>query len=158
MNYSISCMNLKDLPEVMELEMGCFASPWCEQAFRDELAREFSHIFLARDDGGSLIGFICFWVLLGEMHILNLAVRTDARRKGYGRSLVLEALDFAAGMGARSATLEVREKNVAAVRLYERLGFVRAGMRKGYYEFPRDNAVIMWVHNIVEMLEKSLEV
>jgi ribosomal-protein-alanine N-acetyltransferase len=150
-------MRRGDLPEVMELERDSFSWPWSEEFFLDELSRDFSYIFLARDADG-LVGFICFWVLLGEMHILNIAVRKDHRRKGIGSALAAEALKFAREKGASSATLEVRGKNTAAIRLYEKIGFVRAGLRRGYYDSPKDNAVIMWLYDIEGPSKKGLEV
>jgi ribosomal-protein-alanine N-acetyltransferase len=148
-------MTLDDIPDVMELERDAFQTPWTVQSFTDELNRDVSHVLLARDEPGTLIGFVCFWALMDEAHILNIAVRKGARRKGIGRTLALEALKAAYGLGARAATLEVREKNVAAVRLYSTLGFVKAGLRRGYYENPNDNAVIMWLHDIGPALQKS---
>ena len=155
MKYNIAEMRPIDLPEVMELERESFSSPWTEEFFLDELSRDYSHIFLARDESGSLAGFICFWVIFGEAHILNIAVRKAHRRRGLGRFLALEALRYAREKGAGSATLEVRESNSAAIGLYESLGFVRAGLRKGYYDSPPDNAVIMWLYDIDAALEKS---
>lgn len=155
MKYNIIEMRPIDLPEVMELERESFSSPWTEELFLDELGLDYSHVFLARDESGFLAGFICFWVIFGEAHILNIAVRKSLRRRGLGRLLALEALRHASGEGAGSATLEVRESNSAAIGLYESLGFVRAGLRKGYYDTPPDNAVIMWLYDIVAALEKS---
>lgn len=155
MPITFSPMTTEDLPEVMRLERDSFTSPWSRKMFKDELDREFSFIHLARDESGALLGYICFWVLLDEMHILNLAVDKKHRRKGIGMALAANALDAARRLGARSATLEVREKNAAAAGLYGKLGFVRAGTRKGYYDSPRDNAVIMWLYDIDPAAKKS---
>jgi ribosomal-protein-alanine N-acetyltransferase len=153
MNLTISDMTPADLPEVMELEHGSFSTPWSAESFLAELEKGFSHVCVARDEDGSLVGFVCFWALYGEAHILNLAVRVDERRKGIGTAIAVDALRRASGQGAKSATLEVREKNIAAIRLYEGLGFVRAGLRRGYYEKPTDNAVIMRLHDIAEAVK-----
>ena len=155
MKYTTEEMTPEDMPEVMELERESFSCPWTEELFLDEIERGYSHVFLARDESGTLAGFICFWVIFGEMHILNIAVRKALRRGGIGRFLALKALSFAREKGAGTATLEVREKNSAAIGLYESLGFVRAGLRKGYYDYPPDNAVIMWLYDIDAALEKS---
>jgi ribosomal-protein-alanine N-acetyltransferase len=154
MNIKIEPMHYEDLPEVMALEHASFTSPWSEQFFMDELERDFSYIFTARLEDGSLAGFICFWVLFEDMHILNLAVAGKHRRKGIGRALVKKALKFALKLGAVSATLEVRQKNEPATGFYNRLGFEKAGVRKNYYESPPDNAVIMWLYDIAAALEK----
>jgi len=154
MNINISRMRYEDLPEVMALEKASFTSPWSEQFFMDELERDFSYIFTARLEDESLAGFICFWVLFEEMHILNLAVAGKHRRKGIARALVKEAFKFALKLGSVSATLEVREKNMPATSFYTRVGFEKAGVRKNYYESPPDNAVIMWLYDIGAALEK----
>jgi len=155
MNISITPMKVDDLPDVMGLEQECFSTPWSLEAFVDELERGFSHFLVARDDDGTLLGFVCFWALVDEAHILNIAVRADARRRGVGKALALETLRAAYRLGARTATLEVRERNEAALGLYGGLGFARVGLRRGYYEKPSDNAVIMWLYDIARLLEKS---
>ena len=154
MKIKIEPMRYEDLPEVMALEQASFTSPWNEQFFLDELERDFSYIFTARLEDKSLAGFICFWVLFEEMHILNLAVAGKQRRKGIARELVKEAFTFALKLGAVSATLEVRERNIPATGFYAGIGFEKAGVRKNYYESPPDNAVIMWLYDIKAALEK----
>lgn len=155
MQIKFSMMNVLDIPDVMELEEACFTSAWSESAFREELAREYSYILLARDEGGRLAGFICFWRIVDEMHILNIAVRQEMRRRGIGRALVEEAIEFAAERGARTATLEVRESNLAAIELYAGMGFDRAGIRKRYYDSPTEDAVIMWAYDLEQARRKS---
>jgi len=145
----ISPMSIEDLPSVMELEQESFSTPWSLDAFAAELERDISHFHVAREEeGGAVLGFICFWTLMDEAHILNIAVNKEYRRRGVGRALAIGALKAARRLGAKTATLEVREKNRPATGLYEGLGFVRAGLRVGYYEKPNDNAVIMWHYDI----------
>ncbi len=123
--------------------------------FLDELNRDYSFILLAREPSGLLVGFICFWMLIDEVHILNLAVKKRYRRLKIASKLVLAGLKYCYFRGARAATLEVREKNKTAITLYKRLGFEEAALRRNYYESPRDNAVIMWLYDIGRVLEKS---
>ncbi len=155
MEITISEMTPDELPEVMDLEREVFSWPWSEEMFMDEMGRDYSFIFLARDASGLLVGFICFWMLIDEMHILNLGIRKRYRRLKIASKLTLEALKFCYLRGARAATLEVREKNKAAIKLYKSLGFEEAGLRRNYYESPRDNAVIMWLYDMQWVLEKS---
>lgn len=155
MRIRFTDMTENDLPEVMKLERETFTAPWSRRMFVEELERGFSSILLAWDGEDSLAGFINYWVLLGEAHILNVAVRVGSRRMGVGRALVSEALRRAKIEGATAATLEVREKNAAAMRLYEKFGFERAGLRPGYYDKPVDNAVIMWLYDIDAALIKT---
>jgi ribosomal-protein-alanine N-acetyltransferase len=155
MDIIISRMTMLDVPEVMELEKECFTSAWSEAAFIEELGREYSYVLVARAEDRSLAGFVCFWRVVDEMHILNVAVREDLRRKGIARKLVEAAIAYAGERGALSATLEVRESNTAAIGLYTSLGFVNAGIRKSYYENPRENAVIMWIYDLSRTGRKS---
>ncbi len=155
MKITITEMTPEELPEVMELEREVFSWPWTEGMFRDEMDRDYSFIFLAREPSGLLVGFICFWMLIDEAHILNLGIRKRYRRLKIASKLTLAALKFCCLRGAGAATLEVREKNNAAIRLYKSLGFVEAGLRRNYYESPPDNAVIMWRYDISSGLEKS---
>ena len=145
-------MALRDLPEVLSLERQCFTEPWSAGMFRDELNSPLSSTVLARDENRRLVGFACYWVFLEEMHLMNVAVAKDRRRQGIGMGLVVEAMKLASAKGAASATLEVRSRNVAAVAMYERLGFLREGLRRDYYTDPDDDAVIMWARDMAETL------
>ena len=90
------------------------------------------------------MGFCCFWLVLDEIHISNLAVRAECQGRGYGSALLEHVLEVGASRGARRATLEVRRSNAAARRLYERLGFEVAATRPNYYINPREDALILW--------------
>jgi ribosomal-protein-alanine N-acetyltransferase len=90
-----------------------------------------------------VVGYIVFWSVTDEMHILNLAVGTDFRRQGIARKLVLAALKRAHGKGAKRAFLEVRVSNAAAHRFYSNLGFSGTSMRRDYYDFPVEDAIVM---------------
>jgi [ribosomal protein S18]-alanine N-acetyltransferase len=148
MKLKFSRMKMPDIPEVMALELATFTSPWTEDMFTQEVEHDLSVTILAREEGNALAGFICFWVLVDEMHIMNLAVRSDLRGRGIGKRLVKRAMVMAGKRGAKSATLEVRESNRAAISLYEGFGFVVAGRRKNYYDMPKENAVIMWLYDM----------
>src|SRR5207245_11568906 len=100
---------------------------------------------------GALLAYIMFWVVFEELHLMNLAVRPEVRRHGIGLALVRHALTAAAAQGARTALLEVRASNTAALAFYRKLGFVQKSLRKGYYVHPREDAVIM----MRECLEKG---
>ena len=145
-------MQESDLDEVLVLERSSFKEPWTRPMFLGELrGNTFATNLVARaavEDGtaladGTLIGYIMFWVVFEELHIMNLAVRPELRRRGIARELVREALALATVHGARIALLEVRASNIAAQALYEGFGFQRKGVRRGYYEHPNEDAVIM---------------
>lgn len=129
----------------MEVEKRCFEAPWTPGQFRHEIKVPFSRTLLAWDDRTSpsrLAGYVCRWIVGDEVSILNLAVDPDYQRQGLGRALVQLIADEAESLGARSITLEVREKNDAAGTLYRTMGFAQKGMRRDYYG-KGDHAVIM---------------
>jgi ribosomal-protein-alanine N-acetyltransferase len=89
-----------------------------------------------------ILGFVGLWLMMGEAHIVTLAVRESRRRCGLGELLLIRAIDVAMAHGQNVITLEVRRTNEAAISLYEKYGFSRAGVRRRYYENEED-AVIM---------------
>ena len=91
-----------------------------------------------------LIGYIGVWQSFEEADITNVAVTLEERRKGVGYLLLERAIEEALYRGITALTLEVRESNQAAIRLYQRFGFLTEGIRPNYYEKPKENAVIMW--------------
>jgi ribosomal-protein-alanine N-acetyltransferase len=90
-------------------------------------------------------GYCGFWGILDEGYIYNVAVKKEFRRRHIGYLMLKTLLDDSAGRGITSFTLEVRYSNAAAIKLYEALGFVRAGVRKDFYTKPKEDAVIMWL-------------
>ena len=103
-----------------------------------------SFCYLARDESGHALGFCSFWRVLDELHINNLAVAHAYRRRGIATALLTFVLNEGARLGAHRATLEVRRSNDAARQLYERLGFVAAGVRRAYYTNPIEDALVLW--------------
>jgi ribosomal-protein-alanine N-acetyltransferase len=89
-----------------------------------------------------ILGFVGLWLMVGEAHIVTLAVREGQRRRGLGELLLIAAIEVAVARGQEVMTLEVRRSNEAAVSLYEKYGFTRAGVRSGYYD-NREDALIM---------------
>jgi ribosomal-protein-alanine N-acetyltransferase len=133
------------IDDVLEIEHASFTNPWTREMYLAELEnRGVSFCFLARNDEGEAVGFCSFWRVLDELHINNLAVRPDSRRAGIGTALLTHVLREGARLGARRATLEVRRSNNAARLLYERFGFAVAGVRRGYYTKPLEDALVLW--------------
>ena len=119
------------------IEESAFTNPWTRAMYLAELDNAgVSFCFLARDDQRRAIGFCSFWRVLDELHINNLAVLPDLRRRGIGSSLLAFVLQKGSDLGARRATLEVRRSNEAAQLLYQRFGFSVAGVREAYYRSP----------------------
>jgi [ribosomal protein S18]-alanine N-acetyltransferase len=133
-----------DLDAILALDEVCFNRPWTRADYTRELADPARcFIFVARADG-RLVAYCSFWRIFDEAHINNFAVHPDWRRRGIGRALLTSSLAEAAALGAPKATLEVRASNAPAIALYERGGFVRAGLRRAYYTHPVEDALILW--------------
>ena len=93
-------------------------------------------------------GFAGFWIMAGEAHITNIAVRELYHRQGIGELLLISMIDLAIELNARFLTLEVRASNTAAQNLYYKCGFTQVGLRHGYYSDNREDAVLMSVEDI----------
>jgi ribosomal-protein-alanine N-acetyltransferase len=133
---------LEYLPNVLFIESESYPEPWTHGMFRQELTNPNSYIYLALQ-GDSLIGYAGFWLVLDEAHITRITVAEKHRSMGYGRAITEHMLERAFDLGAALARLEVRETNVPARALYDRLGFVVEGKRIGYYQRTNENAVLM---------------
>lgn len=135
----------RDLEGVLEVESESFTSPWTREMYTWELQnRSVCHIYIVRTSDCRVAGFCALWLVFDEIHINNVAIRPQFRGRGYGTSLLHHVLAEAKRLGARRATLEVRESNEGARRLYERLGFYTAGTRRHYYTNPVEDALILW--------------
>jgi ribosomal-protein-alanine N-acetyltransferase len=135
-----------DLPEVMRIERAAFRYPWSELMLRSEMAHEWAHLRIAEkgeEKAPVMLGFIVFWIVCGELHVLNVAVDPDAQHRGVGRALMRAAMDQAKGADVTYATLEVRRTNRAAIRLYESFGFKTTAIRPKYYVENDEDALVM---------------
>ena len=105
-----------------------------------------THFYVAEDEG-RIVGLAVYRNILGDVDITNVQVRTGHRRQGIGRSIVEKTVSKARETGGRNYTLEVRASNTDAIRLYEALGFKTEGIRKGFYDHPKEDAIIMWLRD-----------
>jgi ribosomal-protein-alanine N-acetyltransferase len=131
-----------DIPQIMAIEESSFPTPWTYGIFTRELELDFSHNYVF-DLHGEVIAYTCTWLIEGEVHIMNIAVKREYRRRGLGMALLGETLRRACGMRAKFVFLEVRESNERALSLYRRLGFDIVHVRKGYYTDTQEDAFIM---------------
>jgi [ribosomal protein S18]-alanine N-acetyltransferase len=138
--------SIEQIDEVLAVEQASFTNPWTREMYVSELANHgVSFCYVARDeDTRRVVGFCSFWRVLDELHVNNLAVLPEFRRHGVGSALLARALAEGGALGARRATLEVRRSNDPARLLYERFGFTIAGVRRGYYTNPVEDALILW--------------
>jgi len=137
---------------VLAIEEASFTNPWTRVMYLAELENTgVSFCFTARDAGGRVVGFCSLWRVLDELHINNIAVLPDVRRTGVASALLDHVLTYGAALGARRATLEVRRSNEPARLLYERFGFTVAGVRRGYYTKPVEDALVLWRDDLAHM-------
>ena len=131
------------LPAILEIENEAFTCPWSEKSFGEAFESPNITVYAAVDDDGCVAGFSCLMWYGEEGEILNIAVRTAARKNGIGQRLMDAMLTEGSANGVRSFYLEVRESNAAARHLYDKNGFEALGIRKRYYIKPVENAVVM---------------
>ena len=144
----------EDIDAVVTIEEASFTNPWTRDMYvAEQENRGVSFCYLAQDPRGSIVGFCSFWRVLDELHINNLAVLPDFRRGGAASALLAYVLKEGARLGARRATLEVRRSNEAARTLYERFGFIVAGVRRGYYTKPVEDALVLSRDQLMDGLE-----
>jgi ribosomal-protein-alanine N-acetyltransferase len=152
--WSYRRMALDDLDRIMEIEKDGFAHPWSAELIRREMLHDWSTILLAtelRTGPGHLpteaiLGFVVYWLVHDELHILNIATAVEERRRGIGRALMDEAARRGRIAGAVLATLEVRRSNVSAIALYRNLGYRQIGVRPNYYVDEGEDAIVMTLH------------
>ena len=131
------------LDRLEELERLCFSLPWTREMLQSQLPDE-QHVFLtAEDDNGAALGYVGMMTVLDEGYISNVAVDPACRRQGIGDALIRELLRRCEERALSFVSLEVREHNEPAIALYRKHGFLPVGLRKNYYEAPRENAIIM---------------
>lgn len=128
----------KYIDDVYEIEKACFSNPWSRADLAKQLDLETSH-FIVADIDGRAVGYMGLQIFSGEGYVTNVAVLPEYRGQGIALALINEQLKSKMGF----ITLEVRESNVPAVRLYEKAGFENMGIRPKFYSNPTENAIIM---------------
>lgn len=127
------------VPAMAELEARCFAAdPWPAETILYKLDE-----FFVALEGGELLGYLCLSHVLDEGSIDNVAVAPEQRRRGIAAALLAAAEEEAKKLSLAFITLEVRAGNEPAIRLYEKHGYTRVGLRRGYYEKPKEDAILM---------------
>ena len=135
-------MNTQHIDAVARLERENFSLPWSENVLKAELDRSLS-LWLVALEGSCVIGYVGAQIVPDEADMMNLAVHTDYRRRGVAEALVSELIHMLKERSVRSLTLEVRVSNEPAICLYEKLGFISVGKRPGYYQKPKEDALIL---------------
>lgn len=141
MKVNIRNLEEKDLPHVAEIAQQSFTVPWSIKSFKKELLNDSSLLKVA-EINGKVVGYVVFRRILDEVELLSIAVSPPFRRKGIATRLIKETLNEIKD-SVKACFLEVRISNEGAIRLYEKLGFLRMGIRKKYYLLPEEDAIIM---------------
>lgn len=131
-----------DLDAILDIEHAAHPTPWSRDVFEREFDLDWSHVWVAVR-GNKTVGFLVFWVVHDEVHILNVAVDPACRRQGIATTIITELITLATEREASFITLEVRQHNQAAIGLYESLGFEIIGQREKYYADTGEDALIM---------------
>jgi ribosomal-protein-alanine N-acetyltransferase len=145
-NIELRRLTLADLAAIHRIERQSYPTPWSRSMFASELAKTSSICLGAvdADAGDALVAYLIISRYADAWHVMNVAVQKDYREHGIATKLLNRLFEVTARDDRRGYTLEVRVSNRGAIRLYEKLGFVPRGIRRGYYTDNREDALIMW--------------
>lgn len=139
-------MRNRDIPEVAAIEATVFSMPWSEQGFEDALKQD--TIFVVARQEARIVGYCGMYCSFEEGEITNVAVSPEVQKQGIGKKIISGLLEAAKEKSISRVVLEVRVSNLPAIKLYEGFGFEKIGIRKGFYERPREDADIMVLEQI----------
>ena len=142
MNYSIVNAEKRHIAALEDLEKQCFSMPWTAQMLESQLPDD-RHVFIVAENDSELLGYVGMMYVLDEGYISNVAVSPMFRRQGIADALIAELVKRAEDLELSFVTLEVRSSNSAARALYAKHGFSDVGIRKNYYDFPKEDAILM---------------
>ncbi len=141
MQIKISKMNIDDLNKISPVLLTEFDDFWNYNIFKSELENENSKYVVAKNND-EIVGFAGIWISIDEAHVTNIVTKKYLRKNGIGSTLLEELINLSKNLNLVSITLEVNENNLDAIKLYEKFGFEKLGIRKKYYN-NTDNALIM---------------
>ena len=143
-DFELVTLTEKHLREAAEIENLCFSEPWSEDALLYMCSAPTTHaVAVIERSSGRLAAYGGCEYVLDEANIVNVATHPDFRRRGCAEALIGKMEEFLAENGVTDVYLEVRVSNTPARTLYEKLGFLAVGLRKNYYRFPTEDAVVM---------------
>ena len=136
-------MNEKDLNVIMYLENTCFVAPWGLKDVQYELNdNPVSNLWVIESDLTGVVGFVDYWITFDSATVCQICINPVYQRKGLGSMLIEEMIKDCRTENVRNITLEVRDHNLAAIKLYEKHGFKKTIVKEGYYT-NGDNALYM---------------
>ena len=143
MSVTIVAASDADIPAIVAIERAAFSDPWSARSFREALEHSAVLFACARSDDGEVAGYVVAWFVADEGEIANLAVVPGAWGAGIGAALLDAALAEASSRNVAAVYLEVRDSNERARRLYRSRGFGEIGRRRGYYQHPDEDAIVL---------------
>ncbi len=147
-NIEILPLKYEHIDSVLTIDNLSFPTPWSRESFEKEIENnKFARYVITKKDN-IIIGYAGMWVILDEAHITNIAVHPEYRGIGSGNLLLEGLIDICKIECVTSMTLEVRKSNLLAQNLYKKYGFIEEGVRKQYYGDNKEDAILMWKHNI----------
>lgn len=147
MRINTRTMQPEDIDKVYTIERAAYLTPWTRQILKDclRVGYDCRVLELEQTDGQEIISYIICRYQNNTCHVLNLCVAPAQQGKGYGRYLLQQVIDSLANSVIDSITLEVRPSNLAAIHLYQKMGFQQTKIKRGYYrdEFGIENALVL---------------
>lgn len=144
MNISYNIFSEKDIEGIFQISNLSFKLPWSMESIKSEVDNPLAKYIIAKDiESNKVLGFIGIWIILGEGDITNIAVHPEFRKLGIGEKLLSSMLNLCESLNCNIINLEVRSSNLPAISLYKKLNFLEVGLRKGYYEDNKEDAILM---------------
>jgi [ribosomal protein S18]-alanine N-acetyltransferase len=147
-DLSIVEMRRRHVREVVAIEQQIFPRPWSSALYLSELTMPQHRIYLVALANDAVVGYAGAMLVVGEAHVTTIGVAPEFQRRHIGTRLMLELTTAARARESASMTLEVRWSNHGAQEMYQRFGFVPAGVRKNYYAEVGEDALVMWAYDI----------
>ena len=144
MNIGYNIFSEKDIEGIFEISNLSFNLPWSMESIKSEINNPLAKYIVAKDkETNKVLGFIGIWIILGEGDITNIAVHPNFRKLRIGEKLLSSMITLCESLDCNIINLEVRSSNLPAISLYKKFNFLEIGLRKGYYEDNKEDAILM---------------
>jgi ribosomal-protein-alanine N-acetyltransferase len=139
----VRAMREADVDAVVAIETQAFSSPWQRDTFLELIGRPNLEVLVMDHPTAGIVGYAVLWCIMDQGELANLAIVPEMRGRGLGTRMLESVIDTARRRGVETMYLEVRDSNAAALELYRRFGFSQVGLRRGYYDRPKEDARIL---------------
>ena len=137
-------MDEASVNDIFNISKECFSTPWSIESIKAELTNPLAKYIIALDEEtNKVVGFVGAWIIVGEASITNIAVTSSYRNQGVANNLIQSLIKTCLDLNCYLINLEVRSSNIKAQNLYKKNGFLVDGLRKGYYEDNKEDAILM---------------